>query len=49
MGPNDVIAAGDSRGDEAETAVILCTADPKTMTGRVVWTRPFLRELGRLD
>ncbi len=31
-----------------ETAHILCTADPATMTGRVVWTQPFLRELGRL-
>jgi NAD(P)-dependent dehydrogenase (short-subunit alcohol dehydrogenase family) len=30
-----------------ETALILCTADPKTMTGRVVYTQPFLRELGR--
>jgi len=32
-----------------ETALILATADPKTMTGRVVHTQPFLRELGRLD
>jgi citronellol/citronellal dehydrogenase len=32
-----------------ETALILCTADPKTTTGRVVHTQPFLRELGRLD
>ena len=32
-----------------ETALVLCTADPKTMTGRVVATQPFLRELGRLD
>jgi citronellol/citronellal dehydrogenase len=31
-----------------ETALILCTSDPKTMTGRVVYTQPFLRELGRL-
>jgi NAD(P)-dependent dehydrogenase (short-subunit alcohol dehydrogenase family) len=32
-----------------ETAMILCTGDPKTMTGRVVATQPFLRELGRFD
>ncbi len=31
-----------------ETAHILCTADPATLTGRVVWTEPFLAELGRL-
>ena len=31
-----------------DTAMILATADPKAMTGRVVWTQPFLRELGRL-
>ena len=30
-----------------ETALILCTADPATMTGRVVYTQPFLQELGR--
>lgn len=32
-----------------ETALVLCTADPATMTGRVVYTQQFLRELGRLD
>lgn len=32
-----------------ETAMVLCTADPATMTGRVVYTQQFLRELGRID
>ena len=32
-----------------ETALILCTADPATMTGRIVYTEQFLRELGRID
>ena len=32
-----------------ETAMILATADPKTLTGRVVETQPFLREHGRLE
>jgi citronellol/citronellal dehydrogenase len=32
-----------------ETALLLCTADVRKMTGRVVHTQPFLRELGRLD
>jgi citronellol/citronellal dehydrogenase len=49
MGPTEVIAAGALEEIEAETAVILCAADPTTMTGRVVWTQPFTRELGRLD
>lgn len=31
-----------------ETAMILCTSDPAVVTGRVVHTQPFLRELGRL-
>jgi citronellol/citronellal dehydrogenase len=31
-----------------ETALILCTGDPKTMTGRIAHTQPFLTELGRL-
>ena len=31
-----------------ETALVLCTCDPATTTGRVVHTQPFLRELGRL-
>lgn len=31
-----------------EAALVLCTADPATTTGRVVQTQPFLRELGRL-
>jgi NAD(P)-dependent dehydrogenase (short-subunit alcohol dehydrogenase family) len=32
-----------------ETAVVLCTADVTKLTGRAVYTQPFLRELGRLD
>jgi NAD(P)-dependent dehydrogenase (short-subunit alcohol dehydrogenase family) len=31
-----------------ETAFLLCTGDPATLTGRVVETQPFLREFGRL-
>jgi citronellol/citronellal dehydrogenase len=31
-----------------ETAVVLCTGDPKTMTGRIAHTQPFLREIGWL-
>jgi NAD(P)-dependent dehydrogenase (short-subunit alcohol dehydrogenase family) len=31
-----------------ETALILCTGDPATMTGRIAYTQPFLKELGRL-
>jgi citronellol/citronellal dehydrogenase len=31
-----------------ETAFILCTGDPATLTGRVVHTQPFLREMGWL-
>ncbi|MGV0794221.1 SDR family NAD(P)-dependent oxidoreductase [Mycolicibacterium sp. XJ1819] len=31
-----------------ETALVLCTGDPKTLTGRVAHTQPFLREIGRL-
>lgn len=31
-----------------ETALILCTADPAETSGRVVYTQPFLRELGRI-
>jgi NAD(P)-dependent dehydrogenase (short-subunit alcohol dehydrogenase family) len=31
-----------------ETAFLLCTGDPATLTGRVVHTQPFLREVGRL-
>ena len=30
-----------------ETVSILCNGDPKTLTGRVVQTQPFLREMGR--
>ncbi|MDQ6855131.1 MAG: SDR family NAD(P)-dependent oxidoreductase [Actinomycetota bacterium] len=30
-----------------EAAVVLATCDPATVTGRVVYSRPFLRELGR--
>lgn len=33
----------------AETALLLCTGDPSVLTGRVVETQPFLRELGRLS
>jgi len=29
-----------------ETAFVLCTGDPRTMTGRVAHTQPFLREMG---
>jgi citronellol/citronellal dehydrogenase len=32
-----------------ETAFLLCTGDPGVLTGRVVETQPFLRELGRLS
>jgi citronellol/citronellal dehydrogenase len=32
-----------------ETAFILCTGDPATMTGRIAHTRPFLAEQGRLN
>jgi NAD(P)-dependent dehydrogenase (short-subunit alcohol dehydrogenase family) len=31
-----------------QTALTLCTGDPKTLTGRVVHTQPFLREIGWL-
>lgn len=31
-----------------QTALELCTCDPKTMTGRIAHTQPFLRELGWL-
>lgn len=31
-----------------ETAYLLCTGDPKTLTGRIAHTQSFLRELGRL-
>ena len=31
-----------------QTAFLLCTGDPKTMTGRIVQTQPFLREAGWL-
>ena len=31
-----------------ETAFLLCTADPKTLTGQIVHTQPFLRETGWL-
>jgi citronellol/citronellal dehydrogenase len=30
-----------------EAAIVLATCDPSTTTGRVVYSRPFLRELGR--
>jgi NAD(P)-dependent dehydrogenase (short-subunit alcohol dehydrogenase family) len=32
-----------------QTALELCTGDPKTLTGRIAHTQPFLRELGRLS
>ena len=32
----------------ADAAVVLSTCDPTTMTGRVVYSRPFLTELGRI-
>ena len=32
-----------------ETAFILCTGDPATLTGRVAHTQPFLREVGWLQ
>lgn len=31
------------------TALVLCTGDPKTMTGRIVHTQPFLKEIGWLN
>ena len=31
-----------------ETALLLCTGDPATLTGRVARTQPFLEEMGRL-
>ena len=31
-----------------QTALSLCTGDPKTMTGRIAHTQPFLREIGWL-
>jgi NAD(P)-dependent dehydrogenase (short-subunit alcohol dehydrogenase family) len=32
----------------AEAALVLATCDPATLTGRIVYSRPFLRELGLL-
>jgi NAD(P)-dependent dehydrogenase (short-subunit alcohol dehydrogenase family) len=32
-----------------ETALVLCTGDPKTLTGRIAHTQTFLREIGRLS
>jgi NAD(P)-dependent dehydrogenase (short-subunit alcohol dehydrogenase family) len=31
-----------------ETALVLCTGDPSTMTGRIARTQDFLAELGKL-
>jgi NAD(P)-dependent dehydrogenase (short-subunit alcohol dehydrogenase family) len=31
-----------------QTALTLCTGDPKTLTGRIAHTQPFLREIGWL-
>jgi citronellol/citronellal dehydrogenase len=33
----------------SETALILCTGDPATLTGRIAHTEPFLKEAGRLS
>lgn len=33
----------------SETAYVLCTGDPKTLTGRIAHTQSFLREIGRLQ
>ena len=32
-----------------ETAFVLCTGDPATLTGRIAHTQPFLREIGWLE
>ena len=32
-----------------QTAFVLCTGDPKTLTGRIAHTQPFLREIGWLS
>jgi NAD(P)-dependent dehydrogenase (short-subunit alcohol dehydrogenase family) len=32
-----------------QTACLLCSGDPRTLTGRIVQTQSFLREVGRLD
>jgi citronellol/citronellal dehydrogenase len=32
-----------------QTAFVLCTGDPKTLTGRIAHTQPFLREIGWLQ
>jgi citronellol/citronellal dehydrogenase len=32
-----------------QTAFVLCTGDPKTLTGRIAHTQPFLREVGWLS
>jgi NAD(P)-dependent dehydrogenase (short-subunit alcohol dehydrogenase family) len=32
-----------------QTALMLCTGDPKTLTGRIAHTQPFLREVGWLS
>ena len=44
------LAKEDTEGIEliTETAFALCTGDPATLTGRVVHTQPFLREIGLL-
>lgn len=33
----------------AQTALELCTGDPRTLTGRIAHTQPFLREIGWLS
>ncbi|WP_292989064.1 SDR family NAD(P)-dependent oxidoreductase [Mycobacterium sp.] len=44
------LAKADTEGIEliTETAFTLVTADPRTMTGRITHTQPFLREIGWL-
>ena len=41
---------GGHRGHRADHAdgLLLCTGDPRTLTGRIVQTQPFLREVGWL-
>ncbi|WP_191498141.1 SDR family NAD(P)-dependent oxidoreductase [Mycobacterium simulans] len=45
------LAKTDTEGIEliTQTALELCTCDPKSMTGRIAHTQPFLRELGWLS
>ena len=45
------LAKTDTEGIEliTQTAFLLCTGDPKTLTGRIAQTQTFLREVGRLQ